>query len=75
MEEAGGHDHNIMTQTAKHTLGMERLTMVKRGDMININELLFTKNRDYLIRFNDDRPVRISICITNVCMVISNVIS
>lgn len=69
MEEAGGHDHNIMMQTAKHTEKMEQRTVIKRGDMININELLFTKNRDYLIRFNDDRRVCISICITSVCMV------
>lgn len=60
MEEAKeGLDGDMMTQTAKHTEKMAWLTRIKRGDVINLNDLLFTKDRDYLIRYNDNGQVRI----------------
>ncbi|KAL6582476.1 Scaffold protein Nfu/NifU N terminal [Orobanche minor] len=56
VEEAGVHVlHNKMMQTAKNTKNMEWRAMIKSGDVININDLLFTKNRDYLIRYIDNQ--------------------
>lgn len=35
----------------------EELEPVRKGDMINLHDLLFTKNRDYLVKYNDDQQV------------------
>lgn len=36
----------------------EDLTSIERGDIINLPELLFTKNRDYLVKYNSDEKVK-----------------
>lgn len=58
-----------MMRTAEHTETMECHTVIEIGDVININDLLFTKNRDYLIRYNDNQRVRFSFSIMNVCVI------
>ncbi|KAK1385207.1 hypothetical protein POM88_022942 [Heracleum sosnowskyi] len=35
----------------------KQLEMIEKGDTVNLSELLFTKNRDYLIRYNDPQRV------------------
>lgn len=35
----------------------EKDNIIKQGDYVDISELLFTKHRDYLIRYNDPKPV------------------
>lgn len=37
---------------------------IRKGDIIDLHDLLFTKNRDYLVKFNDDQKVFIPVCIT-----------
>ncbi|KAK1385210.1 hypothetical protein POM88_022945 [Heracleum sosnowskyi] len=43
--------------TAKHGCDSEEENRIQKGDHVNLSQLLFTTNRDYLIRFNDPRPV------------------
>lgn len=35
----------------------EDLTSIEIGDIINLPKLLFTKNRDYLVKYNSDEKV------------------
>ncbi|KAK1358868.1 hypothetical protein POM88_043342 [Heracleum sosnowskyi] len=35
----------------------EKLNIIKQGDVVDVSELLFSKHRDYLIRYNDPNPV------------------
>nr|XP_017225585.1 PREDICTED: probable nucleoredoxin 1 isoform X2 [Daucus carota subsp. sativus] len=39
----------------KQKINQKELTSVSSGDIVNLHELLFTKNRDYLIKFNGDQ--------------------
>ncbi|KAK1367220.1 hypothetical protein POM88_042781 [Heracleum sosnowskyi] len=34
------------------------LQIIRKGDMINLHGFLFTKDRDYLVKCNDDRQVK-----------------
>lgn len=36
---------------------MQQLKIIQKGDIVNLSELLFTKNRNYLIRYNDPQLV------------------
>lgn len=38
--------------------GPERKKKIKKGDKINLHDLLFTKDRDYLVRYQDNQRVR-----------------
>lgn len=42
----------------------KQLKIIEKGDVVNLSDLLFTKNRDYLIRYNDPELVLSSI-VTN----------
>lgn len=46
----------------------EELEPVKKGDVINLHDLLFTKNRDYLVRYNAKEQVYIPV---SICMSMS----
>lgn len=37
------------------TQDREELTDIKEGDIINLLDLLFTENRDYLVKYNDQK--------------------
>ncbi|KAK1405528.1 hypothetical protein POM88_005133 [Heracleum sosnowskyi] len=42
-----------------HRMPRFRKNRIKKGDIVNLSQLLFTKDRDFLITYNDrDRPVR-----------------
>lgn len=42
----------------------KQLKIIEKGDVVNLSDLLFTENRDYLIRYNDPELVLSSI-VTN----------
>ncbi|WOH16084.1 hypothetical protein DCAR_0935633 [Daucus carota subsp. sativus] len=46
---------NLSIEMKKQNINQKELTSVSSGDIVNLHELLFTKNRDYLIKFNGDQ--------------------
>ena len=46
---------NLSIEMKKQKINQKELTSVSSGDIVNLHELLFTKNRDYLIKFNGDQ--------------------
>lgn len=47
----------------------EELTRVKEGDILDLRKLLFTKDRDYLIR-NDGNQVYVHVCINELVYIL-----
>ncbi|KAK1390701.1 hypothetical protein POM88_018879 [Heracleum sosnowskyi] len=58
----GGSDSNPSIQTAnltvKEKMTILEATCIKKGDIVNLSDLIFTKDRDYLIKCNDGKRVK-----------------
>lgn len=48
--------NNAKKRMRAETRDEEQLN-VREGDVINLPNLLFTENRDYLVKYNDDQKV------------------
>lgn len=57
----GGSDSDIVTlmptSDKKGEEMEEHKKLIKSGDVINLPDLLFTKNRDYLVKYSDNQRV------------------
>ncbi|KAK1389955.1 hypothetical protein POM88_018133 [Heracleum sosnowskyi] len=56
----GGSDSDIVTLmpiSDEKGEEMEEHKEIERGDVINLPDLLFTKNRDYLVKYSDNQRV------------------
>ncbi|KAL6541946.1 hypothetical protein OROGR_011432 [Orobanche gracilis] len=58
VEEAkGGSDNDPlipMANCTKKEVEKEEFTNIKKGDIFNLSDILFTKYRDYLVKCNED---------------------